>query len=153
MLTSRPCLSRELAAAVDVAAVATEVLAMAVVVDMALAVAAVLSMAMEATKVCFLFDYCVLFSTFLASLYPPYPTSIQQQRKLPGSFFRSVTAGVGVGVAVALDAVATAVDVAIDAVATTVAAAMIVAVVAVIVAVTMAVVADVTKAEDIAFVV
>ena len=66
----------------NVAAVATEVLAMAVVVDMALAVAAVLSMAMEATKVCFLFDCCVLFSIFLTLLYPSYPTSMQQQRKL-----------------------------------------------------------------------
>jgi len=50
LLTSRPRLSRELAAAVDVAAIAAEVLAMAVVMDMALAVAAVLFMAMEATK-------------------------------------------------------------------------------------------------------
>ena len=58
---SRPCLSRELAAAVDVAAVATEVLAMAVVMDMPLAVAAVLSMDVEAKKVCFLFDCFVLF--------------------------------------------------------------------------------------------
>ena len=66
----------------DVAAIATEVLAVAVVVDMTLAVAAVLSMAMEAMEVCFLFDCCVLFSTFLTPLYPPYPTSMQQQRKL-----------------------------------------------------------------------
>ena len=47
-----PGLSRELAAAVDVAAAAAVVLAVAVVVDMALAAAAVLTMAMEATKVC-----------------------------------------------------------------------------------------------------
>ena len=79
LLMSRPCLSRELAVAVDVAAVATEVLAMAIVVDMALAVAVVLSMAMKATKVCFLFDCCVLFSILL---YSPYPMPMQQQRKL-----------------------------------------------------------------------
>ena len=65
-----------------VAAVVTKVLAMAVVVGMALAVVAVLSMAMEATKVCFLFDCCVLFSIFPTPLYPSYPTSMQQQRKL-----------------------------------------------------------------------
>ena len=63
----------------DVAAVATEVLAMAVVVDMALTVAAVLSMAIEAAKVCFLFDCCVLFSTFLTPLCSPYLTPMQQQ--------------------------------------------------------------------------
>ena len=81
------------------------------------------------------------------------------------SFFCSVTADMGVAVAVAIDAVATAVAVAIDAVATTVAVAidavatavavaMIMAVVAMIVAVAvaMAVVAAVAKAEDIAFV-
>ena len=77
-----PGLSRDLAAAVDVAAAAAVVLAVTVVVDMALAVAAVLFMAMEATKVCFLFDCCVLFSIFLTPLYPPYLTSMQQQRKL-----------------------------------------------------------------------
>ena len=77
-----PGLSRDLAAAVDVAAAAAVVLAVTVVVDMALAVAAVLFMAMEATKVCFLFDCCVLCSIFLTPLYPPYLTSMKQQRKL-----------------------------------------------------------------------
>ena len=77
------------------------------------------------------------------------------------SFFRSVTADVGVAVAVAIDAVAmavataidaeaTAVAVTIDAVATAVAVVMIVGVVAVIVAAAMAVVAAVAKAKDIA---
>ena len=69
-----PGLSRDLAAAV--------VLAVTVVVDSALAVATVLFMDMEVTKVCFLFDCCVLFSVFPMSLYPPYLTSMQQQRKL-----------------------------------------------------------------------
>ena len=77
-----PGLSCELVAAVDVAATAAQVLAVTVAVDMALAVAAILFMAMEATKVCFLFHCCVLFSIFLAPLYPPYLTSTQQQRKL-----------------------------------------------------------------------
>ena len=77
-----PGLFRELAAAVGVAAAAVVLLAVTVVVDMALAVAAVLFMAMEATNMCFLFDCCVLFSIFLTPLYPLYPMSMQQQRKL-----------------------------------------------------------------------
>ena len=47
-----PGLSRELAAAVDVAAAAAVILAATVLVDMDLAVAAVLTMVMEATKAC-----------------------------------------------------------------------------------------------------
>ena len=80
MLASHPGLSRKLAAVVDVTvtAIASMVLALAVIVNMALDVAAVLAMAMEATKVCFLFDCCVLFSIFLTPLCPPYPTSMQQ---------------------------------------------------------------------------
>ena len=110
--------------------------------------------------------FCLIF---LTPLYPPYPTSMQQQRKAAGqwfgtaartqrNFFHSVTADVGVSVgvattvAVAIGAVATTVGVAIDAVATAVTVAMIVAVVAMIVTVAMAVVAVVAKAEDIAFV-
>ena len=137
----------------DVAAAASVVLALAVIVDMALAlalavaVAAVLAMAIDSTKVCFLFDCSVLFSTFLTLLFPLYPTPMQQQRKLHigrcfaavartrRSFFRFVTAGMGIG-----------------AVVTAVAAAMIVVVVAVIVVVAMTVVAAVAKAEDIAYV-
>ena len=106
------------------------VLALAAIVDMTLTVDAVLAMVMEATKVYFLFDCSVLFSTFLMPLCPPYPTKIQQQCKLwagrcfPAaararrSFFRFVTSGVGIGTVV-----------------TAVAAAMIVVVVAVVMAV------------------
>ena len=48
--------------------VAGVVLAVTIVVDMPLAVAVVLTMTTEATKVLFLFDCCVLFSTFLTLL-------------------------------------------------------------------------------------
>ena len=169
MFTPRPCLSRELAVAVVVAAVATKILAMAVVVDMALAVAIVLSMATEATKVCFLFDLCVLFDLSHAAvpaLVSRVNAAVAQAAgrwfgaaaRTRRSFFRSVTAdvGVAVAVAVAIDAVATAVAVAIDAVATTVAVAIDVVAAAVAVpmtvAVAMAVVDAVANAKDISFV-
>ena len=103
------------------------------------------------TKVCFLFDCCVLFSTFLTLLCPPYPAPMQHQRKLRAggsrfserthrSFFRSMTAAVGVAMTAAADigTVATAMVVVV---------AMIVAAVAVVVAVAMAVVAAVCCVE------
>ena len=136
-----------MSAVVDVAAVASVVLAVAVIVDMALAVAAVLAMAMEATKVCFLFDCSVLFSTFLTPLFPPYPTPMQQKRKLWADALRLQHGSVGDS-----SALWPRVWVYIGAVVTAVAADKVVAVVAVIMAVAMAVVAAVAKAEDIAYV-
>ena len=130
--------------------VAYVVLASGVIVDMALAVAAVLVMTMEATKVCFLFDYSVLFSIFLTPLCPPYFTPMQQQRRLWASGLRFqhglellplCDRGRGCGYQCGYRCCDYGcADM-----------AMIVAVVAVIVAVAIVVVAAVAKAEDIAF--